>query len=109
MPPTRGHDLKRVLSAGGLCSGAMPPTRGHDLKRLYRFAHSLILPDAPHTGARLETSFPQIITVPALMPPTRGHDLKHDCRTSGALDINDAPHTGARLETRNGISSGAKY
>ena len=56
----------------------MPPTRGHDLK------HSEIPPpelwpsDAPHTGARLETTI-------------------CGCPQQGAL--RDAPHTGARLET----------
>ena len=56
----------------------MPPTRGHDLKLSTRMWAGKSKVDAPHTGARLETS----------------HHATDPC--SGRLD---APHTGARLET----------
>ena len=33
--------------------------------------------DAPHTGARLETTVtPRMVIENGVMPPTRGHDLK---------------------------------
>ena len=53
----------------------MPPTRGHDLKP---FAGDRRDPayDAPHTGARLETSNNASRIAYPTMPPTRGHDLK---------------------------------
>ena len=55
----------------------MPPTRGHDLKRKMEYSHSKSKPDAPHTGARLETSSRKFIPSRlSRMPPTRGHDLK---------------------------------
>ena len=55
----------------------MPPTRGHDLKRLaVRLSHT-VPPDAPHTGARLETYNAPVEDLKHIwMPPTRGHDLK---------------------------------
>ena len=34
----------------------MPPTRGHDLKHARTPMILILVPDAPHTGARLETS-----------------------------------------------------
>ena len=55
----------------------MPPTRGHDLKLVLRVDLANLTPDAPHTGARLET-----------LKARRGKRGKPD-----------APHTGARLET----------
>ena len=76
----------------------MPPTRGHDLKQGRELPREEIAADAPHTGARLETTFRAISRPAARMPPTRGHDLKliaHCC----APFFRDAPHTGARLET----------
>ena len=54
MPPTRGHDLKRVRAGGLTAADRMPPTRGHDLKPLR----------------------PSSFTATPRMPPTRGHDLK---------------------------------
>ena len=54
----------------------MPPTRGHDLKQIAAAELGLITPDAPHTGARLETESPEYRTKAERMPPTRGHDLK---------------------------------
>ena len=77
MPPTRGHDLKRIGIFGRLLSRKMPPTRGHDLK--------------PYHQNRGKW-FPG-------MPPTRGHDLKHLKLKAGPISTSDAPHTGARLET----------
>ena len=78
MPPTRGHDLKHLVNVDRKPQFLrMPPTRGHDLKRLPDKSCITDHPDAPHTGARLETF-------------------------SGAapgISICDAPHTGARLET----------
>ena len=56
MPPTRGHDLKRaVVVMGSVALKEMPPTRGHDLKRRCWHFQVCQWPDAPHTGARLET------------------------------------------------------
>ena len=56
----------------------MPPTRGHDLKLLlFRMFAGEELQDAPHTGARLETSDIEVANGYHVMPPTRGHDLKH--------------------------------
>ena len=57
----------------------MPPTRGHDLKLKLFHGELGQRWDAPHTGARLETTYGQ-----------------KDYRGG-----NDAPHTGARLETKN--------
>ena len=55
MPPTRGHDLKLRRRNKKLAFPVMPPTRGHDLKLYLDCQTSHIRPDAPHTGARLET------------------------------------------------------
>ena len=55
----------------------MPPTRGHDLKLAGPHHCARKANDAPHTGARLETS-----SIRALPHAP-----------------SDAPHTGARLET----------
>ena len=55
MPPTRGHDLKRVSLSRAISRPKMPPTRGHDLKHTPTREAGLTL-DAPHTGARLETT-----------------------------------------------------
>ena len=55
----------------------MPPTRGHDLKPLAFVYLNIYSPDAPHTGARLETEIVNtLISINIGMPPTRGHDLK---------------------------------
>ena len=77
MPPTRGHDLKRVANFCPLFSLRMPPTRGHDLKLLF-------------VGGCIGIFG---------MPPTRGHDLKLSLFCEYTSDKIDAPHTGARLET----------
>ena len=57
MPPTRGHDLKHGDGLGVRLGHAMPPTRGHDLKQYVEDQEEVeeAAPDAPHTGARLET------------------------------------------------------
>ena len=79
MPPTRGHDLKHTGCRDQLQLEMMPPTRGHDLKLVGRGSIGSRLLDAPHTGARLETSFWLVLLWASLeMPPTRGHDLKPD-------------------------------
>ena len=78
MPPTRGHDLKHQLrpACRGRQSG-MPPTRGHDLKLAVACKKAKEpVSDAPHTGARLETSTKSTRLCRRSMPPTRGHDLK---------------------------------
>ena len=54
----------------------MPPTRGHDLKHFQERAQKPSNHDAPHTGARLETTVRSKPLFLRLMPPTRGHDLK---------------------------------
>ena len=78
----------------------MPPTRGHDLKRVIGVPHNFLQEDAPHTGARLETrSNAAHCSAKCWMPPTRGHDLKHILNAAGFRAAEDAPHTGARLET----------
>ena len=38
----------------------MPPTRGHDLKQAEPKSEGRVGGDAPHTGARLETTLLQI-------------------------------------------------
>ena len=55
MPPTRGHDLKHKAFEEVAPLYTMPPTRGHDLKLPGSRRSRSALPDAPHTGARLET------------------------------------------------------
>ena len=99
----------------------MPPTRGHDLKLHLPEQKKWPGGDAPHTGARLETTrVPDTPLSKTEMPPTRGHDLKlkipngskllkkmpptrgHDLKLTATIQekpIGDAPHTGARLET----------
>ena len=56
MPPTRGHDLKLRCHEIITLRREMPPTRGHDLKLRSQHGHTILPFDAPHTGARLETS-----------------------------------------------------
>ena len=56
MPPTRGHDLKLLVPALLVLLSLMPPTRGHDLKLFDYCNLGAVVPDAPHTGARLETN-----------------------------------------------------
>ena len=58
MPPTRGHDLKHKIAMTVLRHRLMPPTRGHDLKQRGHKGSGRGGGDAPHTGARLETSWP---------------------------------------------------
>ena len=77
----------------------MPPTRGHDLKPRPEAPASRAKPDAPHTGARLETYGQALLYRGAKMPPTRGHDLKPQAWQCQSHAAADAPHTGARLET----------
>ena len=98
MPPTRGHDLKHRLPDNAWDRVEMPPTRGHDLKQLI-FWLPFVKMDAPHTGARLETSPSLPLKRDFRMPPTRGHDLKLHKSTLSTCASWDAPHTGARLET----------
>ena len=47
--------MKRQMCADDADNSAMPPTRGHDLKLLAASSAGSFAPDAPHTGARLET------------------------------------------------------
>ena len=56
MPPTRGHDLKHKITIREKTRSQMPPTRGHDLKRAKELFCCVLAFDAPHTGARLETT-----------------------------------------------------
>ena len=77
MPPTRGHDLKHINKPIIIHAKAMPPTRGHDLKLQPSPQQPPHTPDAPHTGARLETKDDSnASTHGSKMAPTRGHDLK---------------------------------
>ena len=106
MPPTRGHDLKHRQPRADALRPAMPPTRGHDLKLFHHRILRRRARDAPHTGARLETSFSAAAVRTAIRcPPRRGHDLKRHASHSLPPSSTDAPHTGARLGTRRVTSS----
>ncbi len=95
MPPTRGHDLKRLSQTMPTSSIRMPPTRGHDLKPLGISCGTATGQDAPHTGARLETSWPEHeILGPCWMPPTRGHDLKQSKKQTCNHLLGCPPHGG---------------
>ena len=50
MPPTRGHDLKRLSQIMPTSSIRMPPTRGHDLKLLFVGGCIGIFGCPPHGG-----------------------------------------------------------
>ena len=100
MPPTRGHDLK---PAGAVAPGVHKedaPHTGARLETSPRLDSPKSIADAPHTGARLETLISAEHISYQLMPPTRGHDLKPVASTIVSTPLLDAPHTGARLETK---------
>ena len=63
MPPTRGHDLKQLALGVAPELKQMPPTRGHDLKLRCAARCTTGLRDAPHTGARLETTRPRNLRI----------------------------------------------
>ena len=81
----------------------MPPTRGHDLKPNGKRGTTMPFPDAPHTGARLETCHPPRRCGKSRDAPHTGARLE-TYAMSEQTTKKDAPHTGARLETeRNGL------
>ena len=77
----------------------MPPTRGHDLKPEQSRLNMSALRDAPHTGARLETS-PRLDSPKSIADaPHTGARLETYGSNQRVDEAGDAPHTGARLET----------
>ena len=54
--------------------------------------------DAPHTGARLETTAVRFINIGSPMPPTRGHDLKLNRRRLGSFSKRMPPTRGHDLK-----------
>ena len=76
----RKMQILHKLATCFLCKITDAPHTGARLETSYRTADKPMLSDAPHTGARLETTAVQIVV--------------HFSA--------DAPHTGARLETRAG-------
>ena len=78
----------------------MPPTRGHDLKLCVDDHRSITSQDAPHTGARLETSAVGLCSCRGQDAPHTGARLEtFFAKTGKNIMRSDAPHTGARLET----------
>ena len=53
--PHTGARLETFTTVRDTTPYLMPPTRGHDLKRVVADCPSIQCADAPHTGARLET------------------------------------------------------
>ena len=76
MPPTRGHDLKLAWRAQAEFVSKDAPHTGARLETSATPRSSRSTPDAPHTGARLETEALHTEEPKGEMPPTRGHDLK---------------------------------
>ena len=77
----------------------MPPTRGHDLKQSVGRCSHIPAADAPHTGARLKTSWTGWAGWTDLDAPHTGARLETLSAHLLSSFLNDAPHTGARLET----------
>ena len=77
MPPTRGHDLKLKMAKIIGYRRMDAPHTGARLETSSIGISPTTFHDAPHTGARLETYVMlEVLGDIATMPPTRGHDLK---------------------------------